>query len=426
MGRIEPKPIVDLAAIYERLPDTNVCVKLPLRMAIALSVAGQQLRWETRRIMPDSIPADTVSADIEQALAALGAPVDCDSSLPFDPTDHDSIAQWIVESEDILITINNNVCCDCGGTSGQVVIPTGPIVPDGYIPPLTASDTETPNIENGGYLQAKCNAVHYSLYAYRLACLNWIQNLSSFTDFSDWWGVIFGPTSGPLASPIGAAEYWQLLALANGYSSQTEQFTTVYDTAYNTLACELYGAATAQAGQQLGYTALSGVYASLPDGVRYALLYIWSLMPLDDVYQDPESLTMPASHEERDCTECGGPPVPTGVTVSLNDALGSEAINWSPGDEVYTNRVYQCQGQFESSTQGDYDLLWLTFSQPINITVDVSGWQSGSSVDGLWLGSNTVLIDAAPDGVYVLESVGSLRLNGGLAGANRLDFWVTP
>lgn len=350
MAGVKPKPIADLAEIYARVGDGWRCYYMPERMAMALAAIADQLKWDTRRIMPDpgTATADRVEFDIDATLDALGNPVPC---APFDPDDSESIIDWILNSEDIMITINNCNCCGCAAcSSGPAVIPQD-IFPDDWAPTYDDVDTEPDAPGDPGYLSAKCNAVHYFLYAYRLAALNWIDNVSSLVSFSDWWQAVTAPLDGPLSTPLGTAEYWSLVAMASGYVSPAGQFVTVYDAGYNALACELYTSLTPAEARGKFTAALTGMLSSLPAAARQPLMYISTLVPLEDAILNPESLALPVTHQGRTC-DCGefNPPVPAGLrfydyTGTLGRLYHWTGEEWVQGSVDFDyNRTYWLRG----------------------------------------------------------------------------------
>lgn len=227
----------------------------------------------------------------------------------------DEIEEWIAESDEMTINVVQNCCCGCGcGRQCDGHQPPDP--PDDYVPPWDDPEGDAPPIPGQDYLQAKCNAIAYLLYAYRLAVLQWIDALETYEGFLQWWGGLFGSLVTGDLPDLAYGTYLQLLAMAQGYSSPVGLITTMYDEHYNEMRCHLYSGRDASTTFDTWMTYLSAtVWAPMPTAVRVALLQIASLMPIETIFDDPESLDLPAGFSNRDCSDCDVP----GEQVPVDD-----------------------------------------------------------------------------------------------------------
>jgi hypothetical protein len=170
--------------------------------------------------------------------------------------------------------------------------------------------------------------------------MQWADNLGSYQSASEFWASLFSDLQAT-AFNLGYDAYLTLLSLANGYTSPIDMITTLYDEHYNEMACLLYG----QANPGLALAEWSGylnssVWSSLALPVRTALLQIASYMPMETMFNDPESLSLPSSFVGRDCSDCAGVPVGwvscgyMGDIVA--DCLASDEILEFPAEVIST------------------------------------------------------------------------------------------
>jgi hypothetical protein len=353
MGKVVAKPRVNLNEIYARVPAGSACYYLPKRMAIAASVACVQLWWETRR-EANEIDKDQLDADISALLAGLGDPnpdqcQDCPEcpELPFDIDDPESIENWIVETDKMAINISQTCCCGCCCQQSQQpdLQP-----PPGYIPPHDDDSTVPPDGGTSEYLSAKCDWVHYFLYAYRLSVLQWTDNLASYSVFEEWWNGIYHPV-GDVYETVTYGAYLNLLAFSSGYSSPIDQFVSTYDPLYNQMVCILYNAPSAMVAKDNWLTFLSeNVFMGYDVAIRTPLLQIASYLPFTAVWEDPIGNAVPDTHVNRDCSHCAiddaVPDAPTGykwVWATPQEEItansGTTSIKTGGGSVHYTAQL---------------------------------------------------------------------------------------
>jgi hypothetical protein len=136
--------------------------------------------------------------------------------------------------------------------------------------------------------------------------MQWADNLGSYQSASEFWASLFSDLQAT-AFNLGYDAYLTLLSLANGYTSPIDMITTLYDEHYNEMACLIYNQSdpTLAAAEWMGYLE-ANVWATFTLPVRTALLQIASYVPLEAMFVDPESLTVPASFQNRDCSQCEG------------------------------------------------------------------------------------------------------------------------